>query len=125
MEGLSISAGGSKGETVSKLKFSDRQSYTIVSKASEEEKCRANIVTFVQWMLDIYNNPNDKKEYEKNYHKKCSHPMEEVERQLQNAIDSFEPIYNDYNTLKKKTTANGAINLIEKSKNLVIQTRKF
>ena len=78
MEGLSISAGGSKGETVSKLKFSDRQSYTIVWKASEEEKRRADIVTFVQWMLDIYNNRNDKKEEEKNYHKKCSHLMEEV-----------------------------------------------
>ena len=78
MESFSISAGRSKGETVSKLKFSDRQSYTIVWKASEEEKRRADIVTFVQWMLDIYNNRNDKKEEEKNYHKKCSHLMEEV-----------------------------------------------
>ena len=42
-------------------------------------------VTFVTWMLDLHNNPNDKKEYEKNFHKKCSHLLEKVKRQLQNA----------------------------------------
>ena len=40
-------------------------------------------------------------------------------------IGSFEDIYNDNTTLTKNPTINGAISLIEKSKNLVIQTTKF
>ena len=114
IEGLKISAGESKGETVSKLKLSGRQSYTIVSKASEEEMQMIDKVTFVTWMLDLHNNPNDKKEYKLNFHKKFSHLLEKVERQLQNAIGSFEDIYNDDTTLTKKPTINGAFSLIEK-----------
>ena len=106
---LTISAGKSKGETVSKLKIGDRQSNNIVSKASGEEKRRADSKTFVQWMLDLYNNPGDTKEYEKNYHKNCSHMMEEVKRQLQNAIDSFSDIYNDDTTLTKKPQLMGQL----------------
>ena len=60
-----------------------------------------------------------------NFHKKCSHLLEEIERQLQNAIGSFEYIYNADTTLTKNPTTNGAISLIEKSKNLVIRATKF
>ena len=70
MEGLKISADQSKGETVSKLKLSGRQSYTIVSKASDEEMQLIDKVTFVTWMLDLHNNPNNKEECELNFHKK-------------------------------------------------------
>ena len=113
MEGLTISAGKSKGETVSKLKLGDRQTCTIVTKASDEEMQRIDQVTFVQCMLDIYTNPNDKKDYEKNFYKSCSHLLEEVKGQLQNAIDSFEDINNANTTLTKNPTTNGTISLIE------------
>ena len=71
-------------------------------------------------MLDLYNNPNDKKTYELNYHKKCSPLLEEIERQLQTALGTFDEICNDRTALLAKPTTNEASNLIEKSKNHII-----
>ena len=54
LEGLSIAAGGSKSGTVSKTKtLRGRQSYTVTSKATEEDRHEADSTPFVDWMIEI------------------------------------------------------------------------
>ena len=56
---------------------------------------------------------------------KSSPLLEEIERQIQNAIGIFDEIYNDSTTLSANPTANEVTTLIEKSKNHTIQTTRF
>ena len=65
-------------------------------------------------MIKIYNNPNNKKNQDLKFHNDCSPLLEEVERQVQMAINIFDEICHDENTLVANPTVNGAIDLLEK-----------
>ena len=64
MENLRLSADQSRGEnSVSKLNFSEREAYKVQSKATEEEIQELEKVTLVAYMLDLHNNPRNRKNY--------------------------------------------------------------
>ena len=76
-------------------------------------------------MLDLHNNLRNRKNYEEKFNKNCSHLMEEVERQIQISIGTFEDIFDDNTNLDTNPTTNGAISLIEKAKNSAVRTNSF
>ena len=120
MEGLTIGAGGSGSGTVSTTNaLRARQKYIVTSKATEADREEADSMTFVDWMIEIHNNPAGRKQWDLNFHAACSPLLEEMERQVQMAISIFDEICQDKNTLVSNPTVDGAIDLLEKSKNHV------
>ena len=116
--GLSITAGGSKSETVSKIKtLRGRQSYILTSEATEEDGCKADGMTFMDWMIKIHDIPNDKKDWDKKFYDEVSPLLEEMERSIRAAIKISDEICLDNDTLVSNPTVNGTIDLLEKSKN--------
>ena len=83
----------------------------MIKKIKELDK-----VTMVAYMLDLYNSPNNKKAYEKQFIKDCAHLMEEVERQLTMSINTFDTIFDDNTNLQENPTSNGVTTLVEKAK---------
>ena len=125
-ENLRLSADKSKGEnTVNKLNFSERESYTVQSKATEDEIKELDKVTLVAFMLDLHNSPGNKKDYEKQFNKDCAHLMEEVEREMTTSISTFNNIFDDNTNLNTNPTNNGAISLVEKAKNSAVRTKQI
>ena len=62
MESLRLSANQSKGEnSLSKMNFSGREAYKVISKATEDEIWELDKVTLVAYMLDLHNNPRNRK----------------------------------------------------------------
>ena len=76
-------------------------------------------------MLDLHNDQNNKKDYEVKFNKDCSHLMEEVERQIQISISTFNNIFDDNTNLNTNPTNNGAISLVEKAKNSAVRMKQF
>ena len=74
-------------------------------------------MTFMNWMIDIHNNPNDKKDWDKEFYDEVSPFLEELERSIQTAIRIYNEICLNNDTLESNPTQNGAIDLLEKSKN--------
>ena len=74
-------------------------------------------MTFVNMMIDIHNNPNDKKDWDKEFYDEVSPFLEELERSIQTASKICDEIWFDTDTLEANPTQNGAIDLLEKSKN--------
>ena len=67
-------------------------------------------------MIDIHNNPNDKKDWDKRYYEEVSPLLEEMERSIQTAIIIFDEICLNNDTLVSKPTVNGTIDLLKKAK---------
>merc|ERR1711954_250260 len=70
-------------------------------------------------MIEIHQNPASRKQWDIDFHTASSPFLEEMERQLQTTVSIFEEICPDKNTLMSNPTVNGAIDLVEKSKNHV------
>ena len=59
---------------VKRLDFGKGEVFTVQSKASEEEIKELDKISMVAYMLDLYNNPTDKKPYEKQFFKRLCQP---------------------------------------------------
>ena len=55
-------------------------------------------------MIEIHNNPKDKKEWDLKFHGDVSPLLKEMERQVQTAIKIFGEVCNDNNTLVSNPT---------------------
>ena len=55
------------------------QKYVLKTKASMNEQQEADAVPFTQWMIEIYQSPNEHKDWEKTYNTTCSPSLEELE----------------------------------------------
>ena len=84
---LSISAGVT-GSGTSTSALGKRQIY-VLKDANEQE---ADSVSFVDWMIQLYQNPKDRIEWGKEFNTTCSPFLEEMEITMQNAIGIFEDI---------------------------------
>ena len=119
MDNSKHSKGYPKGETkVNKLDFGNRVAFLIQTKASDDEIKEFNKVSMIAYMLEIHANPNNKKNYEKQFFKDCTQHMEEVERQLTISIKTFDTIVEDNVKLQANLTSDEATTLVEKTKNL-------
>ena len=78
MEEPKLPAGEPRGESkVNKLDFGKRESFTVKTKASDEELAEFDSVSLIAYLIDLHTNPNDKKAYEKQFFNDCSPHMEE------------------------------------------------
>ena len=126
MDNSKHSKGEPKGETkVNKLDFGNRVAFTIQTKASDDEIEEFDKVSMIAYMLEIHANPNNKKNYEKQFFKDCTQHMEEVERQLTMSIKTFDTIVEDNVKLQANPTSDEATTLVEKAKNLATRTKQF
>ena len=76
-------------------------------------------------MLNLFNNLNNKKEYEKQFFKDCAPLMEEVEHQLTMSINTYDTIFDDNVNLQANPTSDGATTLVEKAKNSAVRSKEF
>ena len=85
VEGLPISAGGSgSGTNTSALRV--RQKYILTDKATEADNLEAESTPFVDWMIELHQNPISRKQWDIDFNTACSPFLKEMERQMQTAI---------------------------------------
>ena len=63
-----------------------RQKYVLKNKATDTDQQEADSVPFVDWMIELYQNPKDRNEWEKAFNTTCSPFLKEMEITIQNAI---------------------------------------
>ena len=112
VEDPKLPAGEPKGESkVNKLDFGKRESFTVKTKASDEELKEFDRVSMIAYLIDLHTNPNDKKAYEKQFFKDCAPHMEEVEHQVKMSINTFDTIFNDNVNLQANPASDVATTL--------------
>ena len=91
---FSISSGVTgPGTNTSALRL--RQKYILKDKATEADQQEADSIPFVDWMIELHQNPKDHKEWDIAFNTTCSPFLEEMEIQMQTAISIFEDICQD------------------------------
>ena len=74
-ESLSVSSlsisDGVTGSGTSTSALGKRQKYILKDKASDAEQQEAHSIPFVECMIDLYQSPNDHKEWKKTFNATC------------------------------------------------------
>ena len=69
-----------------------RQKYILKDKATQADQLEADSTPFVDWMIELHQNPAGRKQWDIDFYKACSPFLKDMERQLKTAVSIFEDI---------------------------------